>query len=320
MQDVIDKIRKSQNKKSLDLICTVALSLTIVVIIWITLLSRQQEIREVHLIPLWSYARIFSGKWSSLFENICNILMFLPVGFLLAVVFSTNRRETLAIGFLISMAIELSQLIFALGSFEVDDLINNTFGAFLGYQVFVRKNIRPSNADVKKSFRQIVSVVVIMTALIGTTQWASNYSLHQNMIKFAAMNDRDGTPNLLILNGKNGRTWDSNVHVRYLGDGGISISGHSDIRSWYELGTQNLEEGHYILTGLSGVEPKTVAIEIAFYDDIEGKFVQTVKDLGADGDVEFDLSEETLVRIYVSVYPGCNCDVVARPAIYKEGV
>ena len=42
-------------------------------------------------------------------------------------------------------------------------------------------------------------------------------------------------------------------------------------------------------------------------------------DVGLVDEVEFTLEETTELMVYVSVYDGCDCDVVATPVIYKEG-
>lgn len=63
-----------------------------------------------------------------------NALMFVPLGFLLPILWSRCRRwySTLLAGFLTSLTIEVSQL-FSFRATDVDDLIMNTLGAFLGY-------------------------------------------------------------------------------------------------------------------------------------------------------------------------------------------
>lgn len=41
-------------------------------------------------------------------------------------------------------------------------------------------------------------------------------------------------------------------------------------------------------------------------------------DVGPVDEIRFTVYETTELMVYVSVYEGCNCDVVARPVIYKE--
>jgi len=68
-----------------------------------------------------------------------NVLGFVPVGFLLAVLlFRTGRifKATLTV-FLISLFFETIQLYTGLGVFDVDDLFLNTLGGLLGSLLFL---------------------------------------------------------------------------------------------------------------------------------------------------------------------------------------
>lgn len=68
-------------------------------------------------------------------EVLLNILLYFPMGYLLPFVFKSLRGHILLItliGFLASCATEFTQLYFHLGVFQVDDIILNTLGAFLG--------------------------------------------------------------------------------------------------------------------------------------------------------------------------------------------
>lgn len=66
-----------------------------------------------------------------------NILMVMPLGFLVPLMFSGQNRwlKITAMGFLLSLLLEISQ-IFSFRATDVDDLIMNTLGALLGYALF----------------------------------------------------------------------------------------------------------------------------------------------------------------------------------------
>lgn len=67
-----------------------------------------------------------------------NVIGFLPFGFILPIIGRRMRsifRVTL-LGFLLSLAVELLQLVFKVGCCDVDDLLLNTAGAFIGYIMF----------------------------------------------------------------------------------------------------------------------------------------------------------------------------------------
>ena len=67
-----------------------------------------------------------------------NILLFVPFGYLLPLLWKRADRwwKVVLCGFLLSLLIELTQLVTHLGMFDLDDLMNNSLGAFLGWCFF----------------------------------------------------------------------------------------------------------------------------------------------------------------------------------------
>lgn len=77
--------------------------------------------------------------WRTVIINLLgNVVWFMPFGFFLPVI--SRRGElwynTVLLGFCFSLCIETVQLIFKVGSFDVDDMILNTLGAVLGYVTY----------------------------------------------------------------------------------------------------------------------------------------------------------------------------------------
>lgn len=64
-----------------------------------------------------------------------NIIWFVPFGFILPL-FGTKKKLTLIFGALLSLVIELMQLLFDVGVTELDDLILNTLGCGVGILLF----------------------------------------------------------------------------------------------------------------------------------------------------------------------------------------
>ena len=87
-----------------------------------------KEVRTLRLDPFWSY------KVPSLMpENVMNVAVFVVFGILIAASFKhISWWKNVLIGFILSLSIELLQYTFKRGSFDVDDLINNTSGTVLG--------------------------------------------------------------------------------------------------------------------------------------------------------------------------------------------
>ncbi|MGE7695751.1 VanZ family protein [Lysinibacillus sp. NPDC094177] len=74
-----------------------------------------------------------------------NLLIFTPMGFLLPLLSKKFRKAwtVICIGFFSSLAVESIQFIFTVGSADIDDLILNTLGAWLGYVVYKSILIKP---------------------------------------------------------------------------------------------------------------------------------------------------------------------------------
>ncbi len=69
-----------------------------------------------------------------------NIIVFIPIGFFIKVLWNPSNRETVLIGFSISLFIEIVQL-FLNRTSDIDDLILNTLGVILGiilYKFLIR--------------------------------------------------------------------------------------------------------------------------------------------------------------------------------------
>ena len=130
--------------------------------LYFTLLMREpSEDRLVTLVPLRSYfavlgwdiqsfsavGQLLQGTWEELIAFtiepligiVQNLILFMPFGFLLyAVTDQPRTARILLFGFLLSLAIEMCQLLFHLGWFEVDDILHNLLGTYLGIRLYRR--------------------------------------------------------------------------------------------------------------------------------------------------------------------------------------
>ena len=121
---------------------------------------------NVNLIPLWD---ITSGVRAYLINSGLNILLFVPLGFILPLLWKEFRSwKAMGItGFLASLGIELAQLLNYRIS-DVDDLIMNTLGALLGYALLTLLSRRKKTlliqeaADGRKMFLAILGVVILV--------------------------------------------------------------------------------------------------------------------------------------------------------------
>ncbi|MBU3217380.1 VanZ family protein (plasmid) [Clostridium estertheticum] len=88
------------------------------------------SLNQINLIP-------FSITSGGIMTHIANAIMFLPLGFLLPLIWEQFKSagKVVYTGLLFSLAIELSQLLDRRTT-DIDDLIMNTMGAFLGLVIF----------------------------------------------------------------------------------------------------------------------------------------------------------------------------------------
>lgn len=82
------------------------------------------------------------GMKSFLLNIVGNVVCFMPFGFILPLISRRGGKwyNTFLLSFLFSFGIETLQLVWRVGSFDVDDMFLNTLGGILGYigVVFVK--------------------------------------------------------------------------------------------------------------------------------------------------------------------------------------
>ncbi len=109
-------------------------------------LGRTYSERTYHynLVPFKEIGRFIRyrerlGMKAVLLNIFGNVAAFVPFGVYLPVYFRRCQRFLWAVffSFELSLAVELLQLVFKVGSFDVDDLLLNTLGGMLGFLVFV---------------------------------------------------------------------------------------------------------------------------------------------------------------------------------------
>lgn len=87
---------------------------------------------RIMLEPFWTYRQYYTDDFTQ-FEIQINILMFIPIGFLLPMVVKKPVWLPPIIGIGISVIIEVIQLITHRGMCETDDVISNTIGFLIGF-------------------------------------------------------------------------------------------------------------------------------------------------------------------------------------------
>lgn len=138
------------------------------------------------------------------------------------------------------------------------------------------------------------------------------------MVQYSIASSRtDGALNRVVMNGKPGYLGYSSVRLSYLENGWIAITGDNKEENdvWKLLSTFTLEPGTYTLTGMSGLQEKTIALQLHIEDDT-GNYHYFFQ---YDEDVTFKIEQKMTATLHIRVYPDiADIDVKARPAVYKD--
>jgi glycopeptide antibiotics resistance protein len=120
--------------------------------------------RSFNLIPFASISQYLSSGSSDVrrfaFGNIAgNVLLFIPLGAGLSVLTKSTVARTMLIVASASVAVEILQDVFALGASDIDDVILNCLGGFIGTQLFLLLKVILRDRD------RVRTVVAVLSAL-----------------------------------------------------------------------------------------------------------------------------------------------------------
>lgn len=98
-------------------------------------LRSSSESAQIILEPFYSYKEYFTNDFTW-FEIRANILLFIPIGFLLPMAVKKPVFVPLLVGVGFSVTIECLQCLLHRGTCETDDVISNTIGLLIGFGAF----------------------------------------------------------------------------------------------------------------------------------------------------------------------------------------
>ncbi len=121
-------------RKPMEWYSLLLLALYIIALLCKTVVYRPHTVPNFEVYPFWSYIEGFRGKTYIIAQNILNIVLFVPIGFLVTGVSRKLRWIiVLLIGGALSSTIEFLQQVFEKGVAEFDDVFHNTIGCLLGF-------------------------------------------------------------------------------------------------------------------------------------------------------------------------------------------
>lgn len=187
----------------------------------------------INIVPIKETITTFmhseAGSRNTIRNIIGNIIAFIPLGFFVPLLFDrfNNYKKVFKIGFLSSLAIEITQLFVGWNVCDIDDIIYNTLGAIVGllcfkaFEEIVNKiklkekldNIRDFETDhiLKKSIKGILIVlgVIVVTYI---------YSFY-NQTMSSKLSDEEEVRK--IYDGKGDKDI---ISIKFLDDNGKEIS------------------------------------------------------------------------------------------------
>lgn len=137
------------NKKKRHIVAGVLFILYFIVLFYFLFFSEEmgrtysERAYHYNLVPLKEIGRFLKywkvlGMKAVLLNIVGNVLAFVPFGVFLPIFSARSRKlwRTTYYSFELSLLVEVLQLIFRVGSFDVDDLLLNTLGGMLGFFVY----------------------------------------------------------------------------------------------------------------------------------------------------------------------------------------
>lgn len=128
-----------KNKKISIIIESILAVVYLYIVLLITVLRNEYfSSPQKILVPFQSYVSLITVQWHGNGMYIAmallgNLILFIPLGIIISKIIKRNNvLVAIGIGFLCSLMIETYQYFSCVGTFEVDDLIQNTWGACIG--------------------------------------------------------------------------------------------------------------------------------------------------------------------------------------------
>ncbi|MDQ0193609.1 VanZ family protein [Paenibacillus wynnii] len=129
--------------------------------------SQRTFVRSINLIPFNSISEYISGSSANLkkfaFGNVVgNILIFIPLGVYLSL-FKKNKRViiNLLFIFIVSLFVEIIQGLLGIGTADIDDIILNGLGGWIGILGY------KSLLFILRNEKKVQTVITVLSAIVG---------------------------------------------------------------------------------------------------------------------------------------------------------
>ena len=147
----LDKIEEQNHLKNVSLFCM--FGYYVIMLFNMSFFARYTKVSAYNLVPFQSIIEVIktNNVYDITINLLGNLVVFMPVVFFLIELFEWNRlKEILVTAAGISIFTEVLQILFSLGTFDVDDIILNVCGMVLFYFVYInsKKKWRKRHAKI----------------------------------------------------------------------------------------------------------------------------------------------------------------------------
>lgn len=142
----------------------------VIIVIGATIFVRPGVYEHANLHLFSSYIEAWNNYSKAYWRNIIlNILMFVPIGFLLPLFSEIFKKFywSLGLSFLFTFGIEITQYMTKRGIFEVDDILNNFLGSVIGYCLIMSILLVVSKEEVKWRFIKLALCILPIVLMVG---------------------------------------------------------------------------------------------------------------------------------------------------------
>ena len=138
------------------------------------------DISQIH-INLVPYIDYLNSNGDFIRQILLNILMLVPFGIMYPFIYRKNFKSTIISGLIVSICIELIQLVSArqFSSCDITDIINNGLGVFIGYIIYkiggksvkrflsqLLENKKVKTFSISKRTKTIILAIIVIQLII----------------------------------------------------------------------------------------------------------------------------------------------------------
>ena len=143
------------------------------IILCVILFRARHDIRTIKLVPFGTIIDFLSrDKVSHIFiiSNLLgNVVLFVPLGIYLALFNQgENFKKNVFRVFLVSLFAEIIQVTFKIGVGDIDDIILNTLGGYIGIIIYRTLLLRFKD---KNKVRNMIEIVALVGAIVSVPIW-----------------------------------------------------------------------------------------------------------------------------------------------------